>query len=52
MLSFATKHNDPNAKLGWPERIGYGAALAVFLCSPAAAYITGEVIRIDGGLAM
>ena len=31
MLSFATKHNDPNGKLGWPERIGYGAALAVFL---------------------
>lgn len=24
MASFATKHNDPNQKLGWGERIGYG----------------------------
>ncbi len=28
------------------------AALAVFLCGEQAGYITGEVIRIDGGLAM
>lgn len=28
------------------------AALAVFLCGESAGYITGEVIRIDGGLAM
>lgn len=25
MFSLATKHNDPNAKLGWGERIGYGS---------------------------
>lgn len=25
MLSLATKHNDPEAKLGWGERLGYGA---------------------------
>lgn len=25
MRSFATNHNDPNAKLGWAERIGYGS---------------------------
>ena len=25
MLSLATKHNDPEAKLGWAERLGYGA---------------------------
>lgn len=25
MLSLATKHIDPEAKLGWPERIGFGA---------------------------
>lgn len=24
MVSLATKHNDPEAKLGWGERIGYG----------------------------
>ena len=26
MLSLATKHNDPEASLGWSERIGYGSA--------------------------
>ena len=25
MFSLASKHNDPNAKLAWSERIGYGA---------------------------
>ncbi len=39
----------PLGRIAKPEEI---AALAVFLCSPAAAYITGEVVRIDGGLAM
>ena len=24
MINFATKHNDPEASLGWGERIGYG----------------------------
>lgn len=24
MISFATKHNDPQAALGWNERIGFG----------------------------
>ena len=39
----------PLGRIAEPAEV---AALAVFLCSPAAAYITGEVIRIDGGLAM
>ena len=37
-------------KLVWqPQDV---AALAVFLAGPGASYITGEVIRVDGGLAM
>lgn len=27
MLSLATKHNDPDAKLSWRERIGYGTGM-------------------------
>lgn len=37
----------PMKRMGLPEEV---AQLAVFLCSDAARYITGEVIRVDGGL--
>ncbi|PKM62293.1 MAG: beta-ketoacyl-ACP reductase [Firmicutes bacterium HGW-Firmicutes-21] len=37
----------PQKRIGTPEDI---AALAVFLASDNAGYITGEVIRVDGGL--
>ena len=39
----------PLARIGKPEEI---SALVAFLCGPGASYITGEVIRVDGGLAI
>ena len=37
----------PAGRLGEPEEM---AAAAAFLCSERAAYVTGEFIRVDGGL--
>ena len=39
----------PLKHMGKPEDI---ANLAVFLAGDGASYITGEVIRVDGGLGM
>lgn len=39
----------PMKRFGKPEEV---AQLALFLASPMSDYITGEVIRIDGGMAM
>lgn len=39
----------PLARLGEPDEV---AALTVFLCSDAAAYITGQAIHVDGGRIM
>ncbi|HYW96594.1 MAG TPA: SDR family oxidoreductase, partial [Bacteroidales bacterium] len=36
----------PMNKIGEPEDV---ASLAVFLCLPAAGYITGQCIAVDGG---
>jgi 3-oxoacyl-[acyl-carrier protein] reductase len=37
----------PLKRMGQPQDIAH---LAVFLASPLAAYITGEVIKVDGGI--
>jgi len=37
----------PVKRFGFPEEVAYAA---VFLASPEAAYITGQVLSINGGL--
>ena len=39
----------PMAKFGEPADIGWAA---VYLCSPAAKFVTGMVLPVDGGAAM
>jgi 3-oxoacyl-[acyl-carrier protein] reductase len=39
----------PLGRLGTPEEV---ADLVLFLCSPAAAYLTGQAINLDGGKVM
>jgi 3-oxoacyl-[acyl-carrier protein] reductase len=39
----------PAARLGTPEDI---AAAAVYLASNEAAYVTGQTIHVNGGMAM
>jgi 3-oxoacyl-[acyl-carrier protein] reductase len=39
----------PVGRLGKPEDI---ARVVLFLCSPAAAYVTGQIITVDGGLSL
>jgi 3-oxoacyl-[acyl-carrier protein] reductase len=43
----AVAANIPAGRLGKPEEF---AAAAAFLCSVPASYITGEALRVDGGL--
>jgi NAD(P)-dependent dehydrogenase (short-subunit alcohol dehydrogenase family) len=39
----------PLGRLGRPEEV---AALVLFLCSEAAAYLTGQSLNLDGGKVM
>jgi 3-oxoacyl-[acyl-carrier protein] reductase len=41
------EENIPARRFGEPQEL---AALAIFLCSPLAGYITGTVIPVDGGM--
>ena len=40
------KEEIPMGRFGLPSEIG---KVAVFLCSKESSYITGQVIRVDGG---
>ncbi|MHB8438343.1 MAG: SDR family oxidoreductase [Acidimicrobiales bacterium] len=46
-LRRAMEDTTPLGRIGEPEDI---AAAVVYLCSPAAGYVTGKILEVDGGL--
>jgi 7-alpha-hydroxysteroid dehydrogenase len=46
-LESMIQSNTPMARLGQPEDV---AACVLYLASPAAGYVTGEILGVNGGV--